>query len=224
MAKEGKYLRSTALGEVITQLMMERFPDIVDLKFTANMEDRLDEIEQGNIPWKQVLEDFYGDFDKELTAAEEALSGVHIKVPDEVTEEICDKCGKNLVVKSGRFGRFLACPGYPECDFTKPIVIEMPGNCPKCGGRIFKRTSKKGYTYYACEKGADCGFMTWDVPVKDKCPGCGKSLFKLSGKGQRKPFCVNAECENYVPEDKRGYKKKAADKAMEKPQATEESK
>ena len=164
------------------------------------------------------MEDFYGDFDKELTDAEKALEGVHIKVPDEVSDEICDKCGRHLVVKSGRFGRFLACPGFPECNFTKPIVIEMPGRCPKCGGRIFKRTSKKGYTYYACERGADCGFMTWDVPVKDTCPSCGKTLFKLSGKGARKPFCVNPECELFVPEEKRGYRRKAAaDKAVDKP-------
>ena len=210
VAKEGKYLRPTSLGEVVTTLMMERFPDVVDMKFTANMEEKLDEIEEGKVPWRNVLEDFYGNFDREYNAAEEALAGTHIKVPDEVTQEICDKCGRNLVIKSGRFGRFLACPGYPECDFTKPLVIEMPGSCPRCGSRILKRTSKKGYTYYACEKGAECGFMTWDVPVKDRCPACGKSMFKLSGKGQRKPFCVNPECENFLPEDKRGYKKKAA--------------
>ena len=218
VAKEGKYLKPTSLGEVVTKLMEDRFPDIVDLKFTAHMEDRLDEIENGRIAWKDVLEDFYGDFDRELTDAEKALEGVHIKVPDEVSDEVCDKCGRHLVVKSGRFGRFLACPGFPECNFTKPIVIEMPGRCPKCGGRIFKRTSKKGYTYYACEHGADCGFMTWDVPVKDVCPSCGKTLFKLSGKGARKPFCINSECDMFVPEEKRGYRRKAAaDKTAEKP-------
>ena len=134
---------------------------------------------------------------------------MHLKVPDEVSDEICPKCGRNLVYKSGRFGRFLACPGFPECDFTKPIVVEMPGKCPKCGGRILKRTSKKGYTYYACENSANCGFMTWDVPTKDLCPECGKTMFKLSGKGQRKPFCINEECPNFVPEDKRGYRRRA---------------
>ena len=101
-----------------------------------------------------------------------------------------------------------ACPGYPECDFTKPLVIEMPGRCPKCGGRILKRTSKKGYTYYACEKGAECGFMTWDVPVKEECPECGQTMFKKSGRGYRKPFCINEKCPNFVPEEKRGYQKK----------------
>ena len=218
VAKEGRYLKPTALGETVNQLMEERFPDIVDLKFTAHMEDRLDEIETGKVPWKDVLQDFYGDFDKEFTDAENALDGVRIKVPDELSDEYCDKCGRQMVVKSGRFGRFLACPGFPECNFTKPIVVEMPGSCPKCGSRIFKRTSKKGYTYYACEKGVDCGFMTWDVPVKDTCPVCGKSMFKLSGRGARKPFCVNPECEAFVPEDKRGYRRKAAaDKKAEAP-------
>jgi DNA topoisomerase-1 len=210
VVKEGKFLRPTPLGEVITTLMEERFPDIVDLKFTARMEESLDEIEAGRTAWKSVLENFYGDFDQELSAAEKALDGTRVKVPDEVSDELCDKCGRNLVIKSGRFGRFLACPGYPECDFTKPIVVEMPGKCPRCGSRILKRSSKKGYTYYACEKGAACGFMTWDVPVKDTCPACGKTLFKLSGKGQKKPFCINPDCENFLPEEKRGYKKKAA--------------
>ncbi len=208
VAKEGKYLHPTSLGEVVTELMETRFPDIVDLKFTARMEDGLDEVEEGKIPWKSLLRDFYSDFEKELDNAEKALDGVRLKVPDEVTDEICDRCGRKMVIKSGRFGRFLACPGYPECNFTKPLVVEMPGKCPRCGSRILKRTSKKGYTYYACEKGAECGFMTWDVPVKDVCPECGKTLFKLSGKGQRKPFCVNPECALFVPEDKRGYRRK----------------
>ncbi|MGI6012927.1 MAG: type I DNA topoisomerase [Oscillospiraceae bacterium] len=206
--KEGKHLRPTILGEVITGLMKERFPDIVDLKFTAHMEDDLDRVEEGQRPWKSVLEDFYGGFETELSNAEKALEGVHIKVPDEVSNEICEKCGRNLVVKSGRFGRFLACPGYPECDFTMPLVVEMPGKCPRCGSRILKRTSKKGYNYYACEKGAACGFMTWDVPTKDNCPECGKTMFKKSGKGQRKAFCINEECPAFVPEEKRGYKRK----------------
>ena len=129
-------------------------------------------------------------------------------MPDEVTSEICANCGRNLVVKTSRFGRFLGCPGYPECKFTKPIVIEMPGRCPQCGARILKRSSKRGYTYYACERGTECGFMTWDVPLKDDCPSCGKTLFKRSGRGYRKPFCINPECSAFVPEDQRGYRKK----------------
>ncbi len=206
VVKEGKYLKPTPLGQTVTQLMEERFPDIVDVKFTARMEETLDEVEEGKADWKGVLHEFYDGFEQDLEKAEDALQGVRIKVPDEVSAEICPNCGRNLVVKSGRFGRFLACPGYPECSFTMPLVTEMPGKCPKCGGRIFKRTSKKGYTYYACEKGAECGFMSWDVPTKDNCPVCGKTMFKLSGKGQRKPFCINEECSNFLPEDKRGYR------------------
>ena len=138
-----------------------------------------------------------------------------MRVPDEVSSEICPNCGKNLVFKSGRFGRFLACPGYPECSFTMPIVVEMPGKCPKCGGRMLKRTSRKGYPFYACEKNKDCGFMTWDVPTKDICPDCGKTMFKLSGKGQRKSFCINEDCPNFLPEDKRGYRRRPAAKTEE---------
>ena len=208
VAKDGRYLKPTPLGETVNTLMCDYFKDIVDLKFTARMEYSLDEIEAGDKEWKQVLHEFYGGFDDELDDAEKALDGVRIKVPDEESDEVCDVCGRKMVVKNGRFGRFLACPGFPECTFTKPIVVEMPGKCPKCGSRILKRTSKNGYTYYACEKGAECGFMSWNVPVKDNCPECGKTLFKLSGKGQRKPFCINEECPNFLPEEKRGYKKK----------------
>ena len=210
VVKEGKYLKPTPLGETVTELMEERFPDIVDVKFTARMEGDLDKVEEGKTDWKGVLSQFYDGFAKDLEQAETALSGTRIKVPDEVSGEICPNCGRNLVVKSGRFGRFLACPGYPECSFTMPLVVEMPGKCPKCGGRLFKRTSKKGYTYYACEKGAACGFMSWDVPTKEVCPVCGKTMFKLSGKGQRKPFCINEECTNFLPEDKRGYRRRSA--------------
>jgi len=211
VVKEGKQLKPTALGETVTKFMEERFGNIVDVQFTANMEAQLDRVEEGEKPWKTVLSDFYGDFSRTLSEAEESLKGVRIKVPDEVTDEICPNCGKNLVVKSSRFGRFLGCPGYPECKFTKPIVIEMPGRCPKCGSRILKRTSKKGYTYYACDNVSECGFMTWDVPVKDDCPECGKTMFKRSGRGYRKPFCINKACPNFLPEDQRGYRKKTGD-------------
>ena len=224
--KEGKYLHITNLGRVVTELMKDKFTDIADLKFTAHMEQKLDSVEEGSTPWKGVLRDFYGDFDRNLKQAEKDLEGVRIKVPDEVSEEICPECGRNLVVKSGRFGRFLACPGYPECSFTMPLVVEMPGRCPKCGGRIMKRTgtskkTNKQYTYYCCEHHGDkdeatrCDFMTWDVPVKDDCPVCGQTMFKKSGKGFKKPFCINPECSNFLPEEKRGYPKKPAEKKEE---------
>lgn len=218
--KEGKYLRPTPLGEVVTDLMKKHFPDIVDVKFTNQMEEQLDEIESGKVQWKSVLKDFYTDFEAEMKQTETALDGVKIKVPDVLSDEYCDVCGKQMVVKKGKFGYFLACPGFPECTFTKPIVVEMPGKCPKCGGKILKRTSKKGYVFYACERGTDCGFITWDVPTKDFCPACGKTLFKHSGRGPLKSFCINEECPNFVPEDKRTYKKKTP----EEKQAAEEKK
>ena len=213
--KEGKYLRPTPLGEVVTGLMKEHFADIVDLKFTNQMEAELDEIENGKAQWRQVLADFYKDFDKEMNDAETAMDGVKIKVPDVLSDEYCEVCGRQMVVKKGRFGHFLACPGFPECTFTKPIVVEMPGKCPKCGSRILKRTSKKGYVFYACERGVDCGFITWDVPTKDYCPACGKTMFKRSGRGPLKSFCVNESCPNFVPEDKRVYKKKTPEEKAE---------
>ena len=225
--KEGKYLRITPLGDVVTDLMCQRFPDIVDVKFTARMEQDLDEVESGDKQWKALLREFYGPFHDNLTQVEKDMEGVYLKVPDEVTEEKCDICGKNMVIKSGRFGRFLACPGYPECKFTKPLVVEMPGRCPKCGNRILKKTSRNGYTYYGCDKFPTCDFMTWDVPVKDDCPSCGQTMFKKSGRGFKKPFCVNPACERFLPEDQRGYpKKKTAEgeeKAKEKPAAKKSS-
>ena len=214
VVKEGKNLRPTPLGEVVTGLMKDKFTDIVDTAFTANMEEQLDEVETGKVNWKSLLSQFYGGFEQELKQAEADLDGERIKVPDEVSDVICPKCGRNLVYKSGRFGRFLACPGWPECDHTQPIVIEMPGKCPKCSGKILKKTSKRGYAYYGCENNSNkdetrrCDFMTWDVPVKDNCPECGHTLFKKSGRGFKKPFCINPECPNFLPEDQRGYKKK----------------
>ncbi len=221
VVKEGKYLRPTPLGEVVTGLMKEHFADIVDLKFTNHMESELDEIESGKARWRDVLAEFYGNFDREYQQAEKAMDGVRIKVPDVLSDEFCEVCGRQMVIKKGKFGYFLACPGFPDCTFTKPIVVEMPGKCPKCGGKILKRTSKKGYVFYACERGTDCGFITWDVPTKDYCPACGKTMFKRSGRGPLKSFCINEACPNFVPEDKRVYKKKSPGEksAVKKPAA-----
>lgn len=215
VVKEGKALRPTPLGEVVTQLMIDKFPDVVDPAFTAHMEGQLDEVEAGKIYWKDVLSRFYTGFSAELAQAEKDLDGERIKIPPELSDEVCDVCGRQMVVKSGRFGRFLACPGYPECTFTKPLVIEMPGKCPKCGSRILKKTSRNGYTYYGCERnkvvsGEPCDFMTWDVPVKENCPECGMTMFKKSGRGFKKPFCINPKCSRFLPEDQRGYPKKKA--------------
>ena len=216
VVKEGKYLRSTPLGETVNTVMKDKFPDIVDYDFTAQMEEKLDGVEQGKENWKDLMREFYADFSRELESAEQDTSG-RVKVPDEVSEELCPVCGRNLVFKSGRFGRFLACPGFPECTYTQPIVEPMPGKCPRCGGRLLKRTGKskktgKQYTYYGCEYNiiregnphARCDFMTFDVPVEQNCPSCGHTMFKLSGRGARKPFCINESCKNILHEDKRG--------------------
>ena len=208
VVKQDKRLAPTALGEVVTGLMMERFTDIIDVEFTANMENKLDAVEEGQQNWKELLRDFYGDFKQELDNAEAAMEGVRLKVPDEETDEVCELCGRKMVIKMGRFGKFLACPGFPDCKNAKPLVERMPGRCPKCGSGMLKRKSKRGYAYYACEQGADCGFMSWDVPTADDCPKCGQTLFKKSGRGRMKPFCVNEKCEAFLPEEKRGYYKK----------------
>ena len=206
--KVDKRLVPTPLGEVVTGLMVERFRDVIDVEFTAHMEDSLDEVEAGKRNWKDLLREFYKGFSQEMAEAEKALEGTRLKVPDEVSQEVCEVCGRNMVIKVGRFGKFLACPGFPECKNTKPIVEKMPGRCPKCGSTILKRKSKRGYAYYGCERGAECGFMTWDVPTAEDCPKCGFTMFKKSGKGRNKPFCINETCENFLPEDKRGYYKK----------------
>ena len=233
VVKEGKALRPTPLGEVVTSLMKDKFQDIVDPTFTAQMEEELDKVEEGTVDWKQVLRGFYQDFQAEMRKAEQELDGERIKIPDEVSEEICPECGRNLVIKSGRFGRFLACPGWPECEFTMPLVVEMPGKCPKCGGRLVKRTGKskknnKQYTYYCCERlnskdeSKKCDFMTWDVPVKENCPVCGWTMFKKSGRGAKKAFCINEQCSNFTPEEKRGgWKKKETEEKTENTQQAE---
>ena len=216
VTKQDKRLAPTALGEVVTGLMMERFNDIIDVEFTAHMENQLDAVEEGQRNWKELLADFYEGFSKELSDAETALEGVRLKVPEEETDEICEICGRNMVIKMGRFGKFLACPGFPECKNAKPLVEHMPGRCPKCGSGMLKRKSKRGYAYYACEQGAECGFMSWDVPTAEDCPECGQTLFKKSGRGRMKPFCVNEKCPNFLPEEKRGYyKKKTATEGTE---------
>lgn len=208
VVKEDKHLAPTALGEVVTGLMVDRFQDIIDVEFTANMENRLDAVEEGKQNWKDLLAEFYRDFEKELQDAETALDGVRLKVPEEETDEVCELCGRKMVIKMGRFGKFLACPGFPECKNAKPLVERMPGRCPKCGSGMLKRKSKRGFAFYACERGAECGFMTWDVPTAEDCPECGQTLFKKSGRGRMKPFCVNESCSRFLPEDQRGYYKK----------------
>lgn len=191
--REGKQLKPTALGEVTNKLMSEHFDKIVDVKFTANMETSLDEVESGEAGWVKTLKDFYADFEKELSEAETAMEGKRVKVPDEETDQVCEICGKPMVIKIGRYGKFMACSGFPECTNTKRIVQETGGNCPFCGKKVLLKKSKKGKKYYGCEDNPTCNFMTWDIPTEEKCPTCGSTLFQKGGKNGilicHKPDC-----------------------------------
>lgn len=190
--REKKSLKPTNLGMVVSDLMVEYFDKIVDVKFTAGLEKQLDEIGAGKRGWVDTIKDFYKDFDKLYKKAEESLEGKRVKVPDEETDVICDKCGRKMVVKSGRFGKFLACPGYPECKNTKPMPEdEIKQPCPKCGGKLVKKTSKKGKKFYGCSNYPECDFAAPGIPTGEKCPECGS--FIISGVRGRK-YCMNSEC------------------------------
>lgn len=180
--REGKQLRPTALGEVTTQVMKEHFQKIVDADFTAKMETELDNVEQGTQDWVSMLDVFYQDFAATLETAETAMEGKHVKIPDEETDVVCEKCGRNMVIKIGPYGKFLACPGFPECRNAKQIMQETGGICPKCGGKVVQKKSKRGRTFYGCSLYPECSFMTWNVPVEEKCPDCGSTLFQRGGK------------------------------------------
>ncbi len=194
VSRSKKQLIPTELGMVTTDIMKNNFSDIVDVDFTAGMETELDEVEEGSVEWKKVLSDFYPPFEKNL---ESAVKNVEkIKIKDEESDVICEKCGRKMVYKLSKFGKFLACPGYPECKNTKPIREGTGAMCPKCGGEILVKHSKKGKTYYACEHLPKCDFMLWDMPLKDeRCPKCGGLLLKKEGRG-RKIYCQNEDC-NY---------------------------
>ncbi len=197
----GNQLKPTALGEVITELLKDKFNNIVDVKFTAKLESSLDDIESGSKDWVETLRSFYKAFDKSLTQAEKEMNGKHVKIPDEPTDIICEECGKPMVIKIGPYGKFLGCSGFPECKFTKKIVTETGGNCPKCGKKMLLKKSKKGKPFYGCENYKDCNFMTWDVPLEEKCPQCGATLFKKTGK-LGKIYCAKDGCGYERPLDK----------------------
>ncbi len=180
--REGKSLKPTSLGMIVTDLMIDQFPDIVDEKFSADMEKNLDKIEAGKVDWTTTIEKFYKGFDKSLQNAEKAMDGQKVKVPDEETDIICEKCGRKMVIKTGRYGKFLACPGFPECKNTKRIVVSTPGRCPKCGSPVVQKKSQRGRIFFACEKGTSCGFMTWNTPTDKVCPKCGSTLFLKKGR------------------------------------------
>ena len=205
--KEKKNLIPTPIGEVVTEVMEQNFKDIVDVKFTAGMEKELDDVANGNLNWVEMIRNFYGGFDQTLKNAEKAMDGIKVKVPVIESDVVCEKCGRKMIVKSGRYGKFLACPGYPECKNTKPIVKETGGFCPKCGSKMLEKKSAKGYKYFGCEN-KECNFMTWDTPTDQKCPNCGKSLFKAKG-GIMK--CLDENCAYEIKIERKSRKKADTD-------------
>ena len=192
--RDGKLLKPTALGEVTTSLMKAQFPEIVDTEFTATMERQLDSVESGEQDWIAIIREFYDGFSQTLSKAEETLSGERIQVPEEETDVICDKCGRRMVIKSGRYGKFLACPGYPTCKNTKQLVDTTAGVCPKCGGNIVARKSKRNRKFFGCENYPKCDFATWNEPSKEQCPQCGKTLFKKNSRTGNKLVCLTENC------------------------------
>ena len=202
VVREGKTLKPTELGEVSTQLMKERFPKIVNLKFTAQMEKELDTVEEGKTQWVEILEGFYGDFDKTLKKAKEDMQGVKVQLKEDETDIICEKCGRKMVIKTGRYGKFIACPGYPECKNIKKLVQETGAECPKCGGKVIVKKTKKGRIFYGCDHYPDCDFVSWDEPSMEKCPRCGKTLLKKKGKNP-KLYCVTPDCGYEKVEEKK---------------------
>jgi len=191
--REAKALKPTVLGDVTTRLMAEQFSNIVDAGFTANMEQNLDDIAEGKQNWVDTMSEFYTDFAETLKKAESNMEGKRVKIPDEATDEVCELCGKPMVIKLGRFGKFMACSGFPECKNTKKIVKDSGGICPTCGGKILTKKSKTGKTFYGCEKYPTCTFATWDTPIAEKCPKCGSTLFRTNGRG-RKIHCLKENC------------------------------
>ena len=192
VTREKKQLFPTELGNMITDRMKEYFSDIVDIAFTAGMEEQLDGVEEGRLDWRQVLADFYGPFEKTLENAEQKIEKVEIH--DEVSDVVCDKCGAQMVYKLGRFGRFLACPHFPECRNTKPITVEIEAPCPKCGAKLLEKTSHKGRKFYGCERYPDCDFVSWEMPVKERCPKCGGYMVLKRGKKENYYLCANESC------------------------------
>ena len=188
--KDQKKLKTTPLGQAVNTVMMEQFPDIVNVKFSADMEKKLDVVEAGQADWVKTIDDFYQGFEKSLEQAEKNMEGKRIKVEDIPTDEICEKCGRPMVIKSGRYGKFVACSGFPECRNAHPLVKDTGGLCPLDGGHMLVRKSAKGRVYYGCSNYPKCNYMTWDEPVPEKCPQCGSTLFKKKGQ----LYCAKAGC------------------------------
>ncbi|MBQ2667195.1 MAG: type I DNA topoisomerase [Clostridia bacterium] len=193
VTREGKSFKPTELGEVITKLMKEKFPEIVNIKFTAAVEKDLDEVQSGKVDWVETLHGFYDDFDKKLKKVKKEMDGVKIQLEEDKTDFICPNCGKPMVVKFGRFGKFIACSGYPECKTIKKIVNETGAACPKCGGKIIEKKSKRGRVFYGCDQYPKCDFVSWDAPSTENCPHCGKVLLQKKDKAKTL-YCVTPDC------------------------------
>ena len=203
ITRSAKLLKPTELGEAITKLLKEKFPRIVNVKFTAQMESSLDDVGAGEADYIKILHTFYDDFEKTLAKAKEDMKDVKITLAEDVTDIPCEKCGRMMVIKTGRYGRFLACPGYPECKNAKPLVTETNATCPKCGKKVIEKKSHRGFVFYGCEGWPECDFSTWDKPTGENCPKCGKSLFKKKG---GIIVCPDEQC---------GFEKKAERKRKE---------
>ncbi len=191
--REAKTLVPTELGEVITKLMKERFPNIVNVKFTAQMEEELDSVESGDVRWDELLAEFYSDFEQTLKDAKSDMEGVKLKLKEDETDIVCEKCGRKMVVKVGRYGKFIACPGYPDCKNIKKFVEKTGTVCPKCGGDIIVKHTKSKRVFYGCSNYPQCDFVSWNEPTNERCPQCGEVLYKKKGK---KPvlFCAKEGC------------------------------
>lgn len=196
VTKENKNLYITELGDVVNKMMKEAFPSIVDVNFTATMEGLLDEVGEGKVEWKTIVRNFYPDLDAAVKAAEKELE--EVKIEDEVTDVICENCGRHMVIKYGPHGKFLACPGFPECRNTKPYLEKIGVACPKCGKDVVLRRTKKGRMYYGCEDNPDCDFMSWQRPVSKKCPQCGGYMVVKGNK----IACADTNC-GYVEINKK---------------------
>ena len=198
IARENKRLVPTELGQVVNDLMQKNFPDIVNVQFTAGMEEQLDEVEEGDADWHGIIADFYGPFAKALAEAEATIEKVSVE--DKVSDIPCEKCGAMMVYKMGRYGKFLACPNFPNCRHTMALLTDIGVPCPSCGGRLLERISKKGRKFYGCENYPTCEFVSWDLPVNDKCPACGSRMVQKRGrKGEIFHVCVSETCRTRVP-------------------------
>ena len=203
ISRENKRLHPTELGLVVTDMMKKHFPDIVDIQFTAGMEEKLDEVEEGKLDWHDVVSEFYGPFEATLEKAEASIEKV--EVVDEVSDVPCEKCGAMMVYKMGRYGRFLACPNFPACHHTMALLKYIDAPCPECGGRLIERMSRKGRKFYGCEHYPDCQFVSWEQPVADKCPQCGgRMVLKRGRKGEVWHVCVNEQCRCRVEAENSG--------------------